>query len=64
MHVENAELRCTPLVGIAVFPDHGNTAEELLRNGDRALYLATALERNRVVTYDSGGREDAKTSNG
>jgi hypothetical protein len=36
----------------------------ILRNGDCALYLAEALGHNRVVTYDSGGHEDAKTSNG
>ena len=59
MPVENGKLRCTLSVGIAVFPDHGTSAEELLRNGDRALYLAKALGRNRVVTYDPGGREHA-----
>lgn len=60
MPVENGKLRCTLSVGIAVFPDHGTSAEELLRNGDRALYLANALARNRVVTYDLGGREHAR----
>jgi len=59
--VESGQLRCTLSVGIAVFPEHGNSAEDLLRNGDRALYLAKALGRNRVVTYDMGRREDAQT---
>jgi diguanylate cyclase (GGDEF)-like protein/PAS domain S-box-containing protein len=59
--VESGQLRCTLSVGIAAFPDHGNSAEDLLRNGDRALYLAKALGRNRVVTYDMGRREDAQT---
>ena len=58
--VESGKLRCTLSVGIAVFPDHGNSAEDLLRNGDRALYLAKALGRNRVETYDPGGREDLR----
>jgi ABC-type nitrate/sulfonate/bicarbonate transport system substrate-binding protein len=57
---ESGKLRCTLSVGIAVFPDHGNSAEDLLRNGDRALYLAKALGRNRVETYDPGGREDLR----
>jgi diguanylate cyclase (GGDEF)-like protein/PAS domain S-box-containing protein len=57
--VETGKFRCTLSVGIAVFPDHGTSAEELLRNGDRALYLAKALGRNRVETYDLGGREEA-----
>jgi len=59
--VESGQLRCTLSVGIAVFPEHGNSAEDLLRNGDRALYLAKALGRNRVVTYDMGQQEDAQT---
>ncbi|HEX9451340.1 MAG TPA: diguanylate cyclase [Burkholderiales bacterium] len=54
---EGGKFRCTLSVGIAVFPDHGNSAEDLLRNGDRALYLAKALGRNRVVTYDVGGHD-------
>ncbi len=58
--VESGKVRCTLSVGIAVFPQHGNSADDLLRNGDRALYLAKALGRNRVVTYDPGGREDAR----
>jgi diguanylate cyclase (GGDEF)-like protein len=58
--VETGKLRCTLSAGIAVFPDHGNTAEDLLRNGDRALYLAKALGRNRVEAYDPGGREDVR----
>ena len=55
--VETGKLRCTLSVGIAVFPDHGNSAEDLLRNGDRALYLAKALGRNRVVSYELGGSQ-------
>ena len=62
--VESGNLRCTLSVGIAVFPEHGNTAEDLLRNGDRALYLAKALGRNRVVTYDMGRPEDAQSPGG
>jgi GGDEF domain-containing protein len=51
-------------VGIAVFPAHGSSAEDLLRNGDRALYMAKALGRNRVVTYDPGGQDDMRTRAG
>ena len=58
--VESGKLRCTLSIGIAVFPEHGSSAEDLLRNGDRALYLAKALGRNRVVTYDMGRQEDAQ----
>ena len=58
--VEGGNLKCTLSVGIAVFPAHGSSAEDLLRNGDRALYMAKALGRNRVVTYDPGGQDDMR----
>ena len=61
--VESGKLQCTLSVGIAVFPDHGNSAEDLLRNGDRALYLAKALGRNRAVAYDTSGGQGARTGN-
>ena len=62
--VETGNLRCTLSVGIAVFPAHGSSAEDLLRYGDRALYMAKALGRNRVVTYDPGGQDDIRTRAG
>lgn len=35
--------------GVATFPDHGATVDELMRRADEALYLAKARGRNRVV---------------
>jgi diguanylate cyclase (GGDEF)-like protein/PAS domain S-box-containing protein len=61
---EKGIFRCTLSVGIAVFPDHGSSTEDLLRNADRALYLAKALGRDRVVVYDPGGQEIAGTRTG
>jgi diguanylate cyclase (GGDEF)-like protein/PAS domain S-box-containing protein len=37
-------------LGVAVYPQHGVTTEELLRASDTALYQAKAAGRNRVVT--------------
>ena len=59
--VESGMLRCTLSVGIAIFPEHGDSAEDLLRNSDRALYLAKALGRNRVVIYDLAGKSDMRS---
>jgi PleD family two-component response regulator len=35
---------------VAIFPDHGNDAEALLRTVDQALYRAKNEGRDRVVT--------------
>lgn len=40
-----AEVRIGVSVGISLFPDHGNTAEELLRQADTSMYQAKAQGR-------------------
>jgi len=37
-------------VGVAVFPEHGSTVEDILHAVDTALYRAKAEGRDRVVT--------------
>ncbi len=44
-----ATLQATLSVGVAAFPDHGQTVDELLRTADAALYRAKSAGRNCVM---------------
>ena len=41
-------LQITVSVGVATFPDHGETAESLIDSADKAMYRAKSLGRNRI----------------
>ena len=41
----------TVSLGIAVYPDHGGTLEEMLHASDRALYESKRAGRNRTTLY-------------
>jgi diguanylate cyclase (GGDEF)-like protein len=45
---EDEEFSATISAGVATFPDHGETDEDLLRAADQALYAAKAAGRNCV----------------
>jgi diguanylate cyclase (GGDEF)-like protein len=40
-------------IGVATYPDHGGTADDLLRVADEALYAAKALGRDRAVLHSA-----------
>lgn len=42
-------LQRTASIGVAVYPQHGKSAHELIKNADRALYDAKAGGRDRVI---------------
>ncbi|MCS6993273.1 MAG: diguanylate cyclase [Anaerolineales bacterium] len=44
-------LSATISLGVACFPQHGQTAEELVMRADQALYLAKQAGRNRVAIW-------------
>lgn len=50
----------TASIGIALFPDHGTTADELLVNADMAMYKAKENGRSRFCLWDSGLEQTAR----
>ena len=42
----------TVSVGVAIFPDHGQTPDQLVANADKALYMAKRQGKNRVCLYE------------
>jgi diguanylate cyclase (GGDEF)-like protein/PAS domain S-box-containing protein len=58
----DAEIRITASFGVAVFPDHGQTREELIRAADRALYQAKRNGRNQVQLWSPEVDAAAKQS--
>jgi diguanylate cyclase (GGDEF)-like protein/PAS domain S-box-containing protein len=49
--VEGHELYLSTSIGIALFPEHGHTPEELLKHADTAMYRAKENGRNRYELY-------------
>ncbi len=45
------QLYITSSIGVAVFPEHGETCDELIRNADTAMYEAKNDGRNRCKIY-------------
>lgn len=50
--LEDHCLHVTASIGVAFYPDHGATAEELIRNADRAMYRAKNQGRNTLRIFD------------
>lgn len=51
IRVRGNEVQVTPSIGIAVFPDHGQTPADLLRHADAAMYAAKSAGRNTWRMY-------------
>jgi diguanylate cyclase (GGDEF)-like protein/PAS domain S-box-containing protein len=51
---EGRPISVTPSVGIAMFPGHGDTADDLVKNADAAMYQAKARGRANYQFFDPG----------
>lgn len=49
--IQGGEVRITPSLGMAIFPDHGGSPEILLQRADQALYRAKAQGGNRAELF-------------
>lgn len=48
-----SDYRPTASAGVALYPMHGSTSDELLRSADTAMYRAKQAGRNRVTLFDA-----------
>ena len=46
--------KVTVSIGVAAFPDHGTSAQEIINRADKALYIAKASGRDRVIVAQAG----------
>ena len=51
--VADLDLTCTMSMGVALFPQHGDSLSPLLHRADIALYKAKAAGRNRLAFFES-----------
>lgn len=51
VRVGEHELRVTPSIGLALYPEHGTDASTLMRHADLAMYQAKSDGRNRIQIY-------------
>lgn len=58
INTKNYTLSITVSLGIATMPDHGNTPDDLIREADRAMYLAKREGRNRVESANTSGEAE------
>lgn len=58
VHAEGREVPSAVSIGVAVGPDHGEGASELLRHANAALHRAKGAGRNRVEVFDGSVRTE------
>lgn len=51
-HLNALQHHCSTSIGIAMFGEHGNSNEVLLKNADEAMYQAKKAGRNLVIMFD------------
>ncbi len=57
--IGSTQFKASVSIGIALFPAHGSTAPELIKNADAAMYAAKAAGRNQYCLYNDQMRQQA-----
>lgn len=52
LHFRGTNIRLTTSVGVAIFPDHGETGEDLVAHADTTMYQAKNQGKNTWAIYD------------
>jgi diguanylate cyclase len=60
MAIESNEVTVTASIGISIFPENGETAEELVRNADAAMYSAKRAGKNTFALFSPSMTESAE----
>jgi diguanylate cyclase (GGDEF)-like protein len=53
VNFEDQALRCTLSIGVASFPEHGSSIDEVISSADRALYQSKNTGRNRSTLFQN-----------
>lgn len=59
-HLDEVDIKVTTSVGIAMYPDHGDDDDALIKNADKAMYQAKMLGRNRYCFFEDPEPNPAK----
>jgi len=59
--IDGHELRSAASIGIAIFPEDGDSVEVLMQNADTAMYQAKSTGRNNVKFFTASMNEAART---
>ena len=62
VNYEGHSLKATISLGLAEFPDHGITSDELVMKADRAMYFSKQSGRNRLTTWNSSFEDKEKNN--
>ena len=62
--IESKDVSVSASIGVSLFPEHGNSSRELLRDADSAMYLAKANGRRRMELWSPPEQDPSAAAEG